>query len=222
MTRESAIKIVLSMEVEPNSTNFLVKTGEKYSGITRVLPNLLDMLSKYKIPVTWFITHDYWSKIDQEFPQLVDRMHDNGEIGCHVHFRKEKEIYLTDYNFQMELIGRATYFLRDKGFNVTSFRGGNFFFDENTLKVLEELNFEIDSSVVPGLYLKPYPALTIDHKERISNEPYFPSYANHCIPGKSKILEVPISICPYFKFNGKTISVLMPYSISKDMMMLFL
>lgn len=207
MEKEGSIRLALTVDVEPNITDIVTETGEKYSGLTQAMPKLLDVLTEHKISATWFITHDYWGKIDQEFPSLVERMSNNGEIGCHVHFRREREVYYTDYDFQMELIARATNSLRDYGYNVKSFRGGNLFFDENTLRVLEELNYEVDSSVLPGTYSRPYPNLIVNHKERLSSKPYFPSYGNHCIPGSSKILEIPLSVYPYFQFNTRLVSV---------------
>lgn len=202
----SSINVALTMDVEPNTTKIVKESGEKFTGLTEAMPRLLDILSEHKIPVTWFITHDYWGKIDEEFPSLVERMSNNGEIGCHVHFRREKEVYYTDYDFQMEIIERATNSLRNQGFNVKSFRGGNLFFDENTLRVLEKLDYEIDSSVSPGLYFRQYSDLLIDHKECLSTEPYFPSYMNHCIPGSSKILEIPLSVYPYLQFHTGLVS----------------
>lgn len=209
----SSIRLALTIDVEPNSIEIVTKTGEKYSGLTEAMPKLLDILTEHKISATWFITHDYWGKIDQEFPSLVERMSNNGEIGCHAHFRREKEVYYTDYDFQMEIIERATNSLRSKGFDVKSFRGGNLFFDENTLRVLEELNYETDSSVFPGIYSKPYPDLIVNHKKRLSIKPYFPSCMNHCIPGSSNVLEIPLACYPYFQFNTRLVSVFIARSL---------
>ena len=214
MEEGSSVRCALTIDVEPNIIEIMTKTGEKYSGLTKAMPKLLDILTEHEISATWFITHDYWGKINREFPSLVERMSNNGEIGCHVHFRGEKEVYYTGYDFQMELIERATNSLRDQGFDVNSFRGGNHFFNENTLRVLEELNYEVDSSVLPGLYSKPYPDLIVNHKERLSTKPYFPSYTNHCIPGSSKILEIPLAVYPYFQFNTRLVSVLIARQLS--------
>jgi peptidoglycan/xylan/chitin deacetylase (PgdA/CDA1 family) len=214
MVQGTRIYVALTMDIEPNNKPIEKKSGKKYSGLTEAMPKLLDILSDSKVPCTWFITHDYWGKINEEFPSLVERMNNNGEIGCHVHFRRDEEIYYTNRNFQREIIERATNSLRDQGFDVKSFRGGNLFFDENTLRVLEQLNYEIDSSVLPGMHSKPYPDLMINHKECTSTKPYFPSNINHCIPGSSKILEIPISVHPYFHLNTKLVSFFIARSLS--------
>lgn len=183
--------IALTIDVEPNSMEILERTGEKFTGLTKAMPKFLNIVNKHKVPATWFITHDYWSKIDQEFPLLVEEMNENGEIGCHAHFRRDKEIYYRDYKFQMEIVGDATQGLRAQGFDVQSFRGGANFFDETTLRVLKELDYKVDSSVVPGLLAERVSGFEVNHKQRLSAKPYFLSLTNHCIPGDSGILEIP-------------------------------
>jgi peptidoglycan/xylan/chitin deacetylase (PgdA/CDA1 family) len=133
---EKFIYCALTMDVEPNITRIVNETGDKYSGLTESTPALLDILKAHEVPFTWFITHDYWGKIDIKFPSLIEKMSKNGEIGCHVHFRRNKERYFTDYNFQLEIIKKATNSLREQGYPVKSFRGGNLFFNKNTLRVL--------------------------------------------------------------------------------------
>ena len=212
MENKNSLRCAITIDIEPNLTRIVNKTGDKYSGITKAMPKLLDLLAKHSVPFTWFITHDYWGKMNQEFPSLVERMSNNGEIGCHVHFRNEKE-YHTDYNFQVDLIKKATNSLREQGFNVKSFRGGNLFFNEHTLKVLEDLNYEVDSSVYPGMYLERHNNLTINHKQCTSIKPYFLSNTNHCIPGSSKILEIPVTVHPYFQLNTRLVSFFISRSL---------
>jgi len=207
------IYCALTMDVEPNISRIVNKTGDLYTGLTKSTPALLDILKKHEVPFTWFITHDYWGKISIKFPSIVKKMSKIGEIGCHVHFRRKEERYYTDYNFQLELIKNATNSLREQGYPVKSFRGGNLFFNKNTLRVLEELDYEVDSSVSPGLYVKHYD-LIVDHRACNYTTPYFPSYDNHCISGNSKILEIPISIYPYFHFKTRFVSFFITKNIS--------
>lgn len=222
------LKIALTFDVEPNSSYYTEKTGDKFSGLTKAAPKVLEVFSKNKVPATWFITHDKEHKVDVDYPWLVEDMNENGEIGCHVHFRNysvEKSWYDSSLDFQKEIIGDATHSLRDMGFRVQSFRGGNNFFNENTLKVLEEFGYKTDSSVVPGFCATPYSGFLVDHKQRLYSKPYFPTYTNHCIPGKSKILEIPITVRSYARFHMKFFSLLLgrpmsvvglPYALFKD------
>ena len=209
MTKD-VLRIALTFDVENNSLFYIEKTGEKYSGLTKAIPKVLEMLREQKVPGTYFIAHDNENKIDQEFPSLVESMNENGEIGCHIHFRRGSEKgspYERSIDFQNSIIGDSTNFLRDIGFDVRSFRGGANFFDENTIKVLEKFDYLTDSSVVPGLYSEPAKGLVVDHKQRLYSKPYFPSHSNHCVPGGSKILEIPISVCPKIRFHNNIFSI---------------
>ncbi len=204
------IKVVLTIDVEPD-----VGKQNSYSGITIAMPRLLDLIEQYDIPFTWFITHDFWDKIDEKFPSIVRRMAKNGEIGCHVHFRNENKEYYTDYRFQKELIENATNALRSHGFDVASFRGGALFFNEDTLKILEELGYTVDSSVMPGLYNKPATGLVVNHKRCTTIKPYFISREDHCLSGDSEILEVPLLVHPRisFKTNMMTLFLASPLNL---------
>jgi hypothetical protein len=206
--------IALTIDVEPNTTEILQRTGSKHSGLSKAMPRFLEIVNCNKVPVTWFVTHDNWSKVDQDFPLLVENMNDNGEIGCHVHFRRNKEVYYKDYNFQSEIVGDATRGLRSQGFNVQCFRGGANFFDETTVKVLKELDYKVDSSVVPGLFAERAPGFEANHKQRLFAKPYFLSAENHCMPGDSGILEIPLSVCTYFRLHQKKVAVAFGRAIS--------
>lgn len=206
-------KIALTIDVEPNSPSITRKLGEIYSGLTTVMPRLLDLAEKYDVPFTWFITHDYCGRIDDKFPSLFERMSKNGEIGCHVHFVGEEGKHHTDYSFQRHLIEKATYSLRSKGFDVVSFRGGNLFFDENTLRILEEFDYEVDSSVRPGFFSEPIRRFMIDHRQCVSMKPYFPSRTNHSVPGDSKVLEVPLAVYPLMNINAIVLNVCLSFPL---------
>jgi peptidoglycan/xylan/chitin deacetylase (PgdA/CDA1 family) len=143
----TTIKLALTMDVEPLPPEMLGCFKDRDAPLAAV-STFLDLTERYNIPVTYFITHDYWDKIDFRFPHLVQRMSEIGEIGCHTHFR-DNRIYRTDHGFQRMLIESATDALRSQGFDVRSFRGGAWFFNRDTLRVLEELNYSIDSSIKP-------------------------------------------------------------------------
>ena len=153
MANES-LKIALTFDVEANCSEVEQQTRKRFSGITDAMPKILDLFDVHGVSATWFIQHDYELEADEMFPKIIDRMKENGEVGCHVHFRNgatKANRYQHDISFQQKIIENATNALRGKGFPVYSFRGGANFFDESTLSVLEALNYKIDSSVIPGL-----------------------------------------------------------------------
>jgi hypothetical protein len=173
------------------------------------LPKVTDIFDEYNVVGTWFIQHDLgqyytkdYGKVDEKFPDIVEKLSQIGEIGTHVHFRKKNGDFCSDYEFQMDLIENATDSLRDKGFDIQSFRGGDHFFNNDTVKILEDLNYKIDSSVMQGFSRRKKDNFLIDHRIRTIevtiNEPYFLSNINYLISGKSKVLEIPVTNLLFF------------------------
>lgn len=125
-----------------------------------------------------------------------------GEIGTHVHFRKKDGKFCYDFEFQKDLIEEATYSLKSKGFDIHSFRGGDLFFNNDTLKILENLRYEVDSSVLQGFSRKIQDHFFINHRiQKIKiniNEPYYLSDKNYLLSGKSSILEIPVTNLAFF------------------------
>lgn len=200
MDKPSSLLVGATLDVEPNPPSVVKNTGGRFTSLTEVMPRLVDLLNDLETPATWFITHDDWMEVDERFPELVETLHENGEIGCHVHFTRAGRVS-SAYEFQSEAIERATKSLRSKGFPTKSFRGGANYFDEGTLRVLEELEYEIDSSVVPSMYNEYTPSFVVDHRACTSSRPYFPSHDDHCRPGRSRILELPIFRDPIVDFD---------------------
>lgn len=73
-----------------------------------------------------------------------------------------------------------------------SFRAGRFGAGAYTIKCLEELGYLVDSSVTPSLKWD-YPEGLADFS-RAGNQPYYPDLDNIASPGRSRVLEVPVSI----------------------------
>jgi hypothetical protein len=132
----------------------------------------------------------------------VDRLNEVGEIGTHVHFRNENGVFNSDVEFQKILIENATDYLRNIGFDIQSFRGGDHFFNNDTLKILENLNYSIDSSVMQGFSRIMQDNFSVNHcskkKEIIINKPYFMSYDDYLVSGNSPILEIPVTNLLFF------------------------
>ena len=173
------------------------------------MPKICDIFNEYNAVGTWFIQHDFgqyytsnYGKVDEKFPNIVEKLSQIGEIGTHVHFRKKDGKFCSDFEFQKNLIEKATDALRSKGFKIQSFRGGDHFFNNDTIKVLENLNYEIDSSVMQGFSRRLQDNFLVDHRIRgidiNINKPYFLSNNNYLISGKSHILEIPVTNLLFF------------------------
>jgi len=209
------VKIAITIDVE----GYQRAGKDKYKCVEKTIPKLISLFNQSNIKITWFIVHDRWDTITKKFPFFIDKMDKNGELGCHVHFMDKKNKYNIAYDFQKELIGDATKFLRNKGFDIASFRGGAYFFNQDTLKVLEELNYLVDSSVIPGYYAlhasngiikrkfvnffpnKNINGIEINHKNNSNLSPYYLSKQNYNKKGNSKILEIPLVVNPILNID---------------------
>ncbi len=84
------------------------------------------------------------------------------------------------------------------GKRPTAYKAGRFGFDGRTLKVLEKLGYTADGSVTPYVSWRKYPGLPGGPGGpdflRAPLHPYHPDYGDPCRPGKSRIVEVPVSI----------------------------
>ena len=193
--------LCLTFDVEPD----IARIGGGFRGIEKGIPALLEIFDKVeektgkKIAATWFITHDYWCKVDKLYSEIVKKLNQrDDEIGLHVHWGK-KNRYFYNQEFQRELLAEGTYALRDKGYAVTSFRGGGLHLDEFTLKILEELGYLVDSSILPGLKIaNPETNFCVNHHHCIMQEPFYINYTNHCMPGESNIIECPLTTTRFF------------------------
>ena len=73
-----------------------------------------------------------------------------------------------------------------------SFRAGRFGAGGNTVRCLEELGYLVDTSVTPTLRWD-YPEGLADFSHA-ADQPYHPSREDIALPGRSRLLEVPVSI----------------------------
>jgi hypothetical protein len=85
-------------------------------------------------------------------------------------------------------------FRRAFGASPRSFRAGRFGAGNNTIPCLEELGYLVDTSVTPFV-IWDYDEGRADFRKAI-DRPYFPSHDDITREGRSKVLEVPVSIVP--------------------------
>lgn len=167
------------------------------------LPSFQEFCNRLGIHPTYFI--DYPVVVNKKSNQLIKELVKNNpcEIGTHLHpwcnppydeDLNARNSYTN--NLPVELQFKKLRFLTESiesniGTRPVSYRAGRYGFDETSISMLEELNYQIDSSVVP------YRKNGIEDEPSFSFvdlNPYFLSYNDVCVAGKSKILEVPITV----------------------------
>jgi len=168
--------------------------------IQHVIPEIIDILNRYDAVGTWFVKHDYTGEFTDytgrvlwEYPRIIANLDEVGEIGTHVHFRDIEGTFSMDPSLQRELIEDATKSFRDQGYDVTSFRSGNLCVDEKTLQILEDFDYQADSSVLPWHRRALPDEVVVNHENVRGHKPYTPSSISHTEPGDLNILEIPVS-----------------------------
>jgi hypothetical protein len=129
------------------------------------------------------------------------------ELGAHLHgeyaepgaFEPEvTEVFQRDYPRDLEaqkLAYLTDLFARAFGRKPTSFRAGRFGVGENSIGLLEELGYAVESSVTPFIDWSSKGARGLSFVGA-PTQPYRPSAKDAGTRGSSQILEVPITIRP--------------------------
>jgi len=108
---------------------------------------LLDLLYKYNIKATFFVT----GIILEKNPSIISRIRQEGhEIGCHGYSHKRFD-ELPIYDKVGEIRDFLTLSSKNK-IKVYGFRAPQFSIDKETLDVLKEYNLKYDSSYAPGSF----------------------------------------------------------------------
>lgn len=166
------------------------------------LPALQALLERHGARPSYVVT---WEMATRPESAAVLRELGRGgrsEIGAHLHpwssppFRPEdRRAHTYPHNLPPELLerqlGELTQAIETNlGVRPTSYRAGRNGFDGRTLPVLERLGYTVDTSVDPLFNERRKGGMRFAGAPLA---PYHPDYADVRRPGRSKILEVPIS-----------------------------
>ena len=127
----------------------------------------------------------------------------NCEIGSHVHswcnppYEAENNIRNTFLNnlpqdLQLKKLKVLTEAIEDNfSIKPVSYRAGRYGFDASSIPVLEELEYKVDTSIVPFRNVK-----NVDEPSfgKVQLEPFFLDYKDISHEGNSSILEIPITV----------------------------
>tara|TARA_Y100001970_G_C14208139_1_gene845292 strand:- start:730 stop:1593 length:864 start_codon:yes stop_codon:yes gene_type:complete len=196
-------KLFLTFDIEHDYSSTY-----SFKGCDLFLEPVIDLLNSKGISATFFFSSDALLK----YENLCEKIIKNGNaIGVHSSFHDF--LCLFDINQQYEQIYVATKIHETLiGEKPKIFRAPNFSADSNTIKILEKLGYEIDSSVLPGRVHAMRPLKFINNfiQLRLPNfsksiKPYIydfstapkniynPSRKDICKVGNSKILELPVT-----------------------------
>ncbi|TET91161.1 MAG: hypothetical protein E3J35_04090 [Methanomassiliicoccales archaeon] len=184
-------RIVLSVDVERDISRYI---SESYFGVEEGIPPLLDTLSDLGIKGNFFLT----GNVCRKHPTIVkDISHQGHGIGCHGFEHKVQYYSSRTKEWQKEDISKAKNEIEVVlGRAPKVFRAPNFSVNADTIQVLESLDFELDSSVLPGRLVKKWRLFTILDFRKAPREPYRLSERDVTVPGDSSIIEVPVTENP--------------------------
>ncbi len=226
--RQSPLFICLTIDCESKFKNKTdIKKDSYQSGFLQGALKLNELLKHYGWHATFFIDYPEIEifRYEKNNPaQLIKTLVKNGQdVQLHLHpalINSGKNPDLSWYSEQRirEMIGKGKRVLFNlTGKRVISFRAGGYSVGkgEKIIKVLEEKNFIIDSSVMPGA------SNLHQAKFDFSKAPYLnwyhPDYGNFSKRGRAKIIELPITTIiktdnnitsQFFRLDAKTVKII--------------
>jgi peptidoglycan/xylan/chitin deacetylase (PgdA/CDA1 family) len=167
-----------------------------FIGVEKSIPILLDILKEYNIKADFFTL----SKVVEKFTPLLTEIVNNGHsIGNHGF--SHDILCKKKYELQLEELCKSNEIIENKlNIGIKMFRAPNFSVNGDTIRALEELEYIIDTSVLPGRSPKKWKMIPVYYNfSKAPRTPYHPSFTNVSENGKSRILEIPITENPFAK-----------------------
>ena len=190
-----------------------------FIGFYRGIENWRNLFNKNNVKASFLVSTQCFDAKDNELSlvkrQLDYLLNEKHEIGMHVHpdsdFALQKILnkrfdYTSakfyDYNTKREILSASKELLikNTKLKNISSFRWGNWGLDSDSVKILEELNFDVDSSATPGIKGHINDGMHYDWSKANSHYPWLLSVRNYADTRTqdSKVLELPIATFSFF------------------------
>jgi hypothetical protein len=194
------IYLIVTIDVEPDCTpTWHYSNPLQFKGV----------FDKYNITPTYLINNVVLE--NDEAVAVFKSLGEKAELGTHLHPEfiepniefenyagKKGEANCCFYEPQIErqkLINITQLFKRQFGYNPQCFRAGRYSAGKNTIAVLGELNYKVDTSVTPGICWDDKTREQPVNYSSCSTQPYWVDPTSFpAASGKSKILEVPITI----------------------------
>ncbi|HEX6750222.1 MAG TPA: polysaccharide deacetylase family protein [Longimicrobium sp.] len=175
------------------------------------LEELYRFCDEHALPASLFIT----GRFAEAYPALIREGAARGyQIGTHgwEHGQKgrasEEDFQRAPYASQREWVERSTEAVeKASGVRPVAFRAPNLWVSETTLRVLEELEYEYDSSVPVRRLTTGYSRPNSLRYYRAPLGPYRPARENLGARGSSRVLEIPPSTY-FFPINMSALRVL--------------
>jgi len=199
--------LVVTIDTESDLPQWQTTRSYSFENI-KAIPSLQQIFDNYSIKPTYLITHSV--AIDKKSVDVLSKVSNDNkcEIGAHLHpnetppfclSRKEGKSFLKlDFLTKKRKIENLTAAISINFKKPVSYRAGSYRFDTDSLLILEELGYLVDTSVTPYISWRIEGGLSYIN---VPLEPYWPDKDDICKEGENRILEVPITIRLNRKMN---------------------
>ncbi len=182
-------KVVVTVDLEKDYR----AADRPYRGVEEAMPRLLDLFDRHGIRAAVFATADLARTHAGALREAVRRGH---SVGCHGESHDVEYLCERPYAWQRASIAKASEALAETlGAWPTGFRAPNFSANGDTVRVLDDLGYRYDSSVLPGRVVKRL-------RTRLDflvapRDPYHPAKDDPALPGDADLWELPVTENPF-------------------------
>jgi hypothetical protein len=204
------IDLIISIDTEcDKGEGWKVKQPFRFENVLRGIPDRLQpVFEKFNIIPTFLLSPEVMlnDKCVSLFRSLGQRI----DLGTHLHAEfipPHENMRAEDTRQFQSSLGRSeeceklanlTRLFQDRfGYSPRTFRAGRFGLSHFTLSILEDLGYEIDSSVTPFMWWWQERGKGVNFLGAPS-QPYFPEVGDFRKKGSMKILEVPVTLVNRF------------------------
>jgi hypothetical protein len=197
--------VTIDTEID-KSRDWSIPDTLTFSSIIEGIPRKLNPLfNQYNVKATYLLSPEV---IEDNNCVSVLKELNNTELGTHLHgdlieperthavlagiHSHEMQCTYTKLLERSKITTLTRLFEATFGYNPLSFRAGRFGIGNETLSILSELGYKVDTSVTPGVNWI-YPEGISNHTSA-PEQPYFADIDNFLEAGSLDILEVPVSI----------------------------
>jgi len=172
-------EIAITIDVETDWGGRLEAKEENCVGIKHGLPIILNILNKYNVKATFFISAEIAILFRDTILEIIEHGHEIASHGYrHIDYSElsKQELYTQ--------ISKSKHIIEEQiGTQVLGFRAPQFRINQQMFDILGELEFKYDSSMVRGVFPGRYSGM------HVALMPF----------AKGQILEIPITTIPYIR-----------------------
>jgi glycosyltransferase involved in cell wall biosynthesis len=187
--------------------------GESWRGVDEGLPRMLEVFARHGVRAHVFATADLTRHHAEALRRLVREGH---LLGCHAESHDVAYLSSKPPAWQARTLARATEALEAcTGRRPDGFRAPNFSANGATLRALARLRYRYDSSVLPGRVVRLKRAIPILDHLVAPRDPYVPSEMDPALPGRSRLVEFPVTENPLAPGGPIGLGFLHAYGVEK-------